>query len=84
MMAKPQFEPMTHQRVTAMSAQGARDFFGGAWFKTVCVGQALDPRNRFGARIYLLFRTESDWNKYQADEARYAAAKAIDAGEVKP
>jgi len=67
-MSKLEFEPMTHQRVTAMSAQGARDFFGGTWFKTVCIGQALGPRHRFGARTYLLFRTEADWRKYQAEK----------------
>ena len=54
--------------VTAMSAQAARDFFGGAFFKTLCVGQDLSPTKKFGARTYKLFRTEADWLRYQAEK----------------
>lgn len=68
MKKKLEFEPMTHQRCTAMSAQGARDFLGGTWYKTVCVGQALGSRYKFGARTYLLFRTRQDYEKYLKDQ----------------
>lgn len=74
MSSKLEFERDTHVRVTAMSAQGARDFFGGAWFKTICLGQALADKYRFGARTYLLFRTEADWNKYRAEKSAEASS----------
>jgi hypothetical protein len=62
---KIEFERIPYLLVTAMSAQGARDFFGGSWFKTLCVGQDTTPGKKFGARTYKLFRTEADWLEYQ-------------------
>ena len=62
---KIEYERIPYLLVTAMSAQGARDFFGGSWFKTLCVGQDTSPGNKFGARTYKLFRTEADWLEYQ-------------------
>lgn len=69
-MAALEFERIPYLSVIAMSPQGARDFFGGAFFKTVCRGQVAGPRWRFGAREYRLFRTEADWLQYQADRRK--------------
>lgn len=62
--AKIEFECMPYLTVTAMSAEGARAFIGGEFFKVQCVGQSTHPRDRFGARTYRLFRTANDWNEY--------------------
>ena len=61
-------ERLSHQRVISMSAQSARDFLGGSWYMTICIGQARDPKYKFGARIYLLFKTKSDYEKYKKFE----------------
>lgn len=62
---KLEFERVPYLLVTAMNAQDARDFFGGPFFKTLCVGQDTGRGKKFGARTYKLFRTEADWREYQ-------------------
>lgn len=68
-----EFERIPYLTVVAMSPDGAREFFGGSFFKVVSLGQALGPRWRFGAREYRLFRTEADWRQYQAERKEFSA-----------
>lgn len=73
-----EFEFDTCLRCTAMSAQKAREFFGGEFFRVVCTGQAIGAKYRFGARHYKLFRTEAAYNQHQAQGLLDAAHRRSD------
>lgn len=55
--------------VTAMNADAAKRFAMPNAFKVVCCGQAKGDRVRFGARVYKLFATAADYNRYLAGRA---------------
>jgi hypothetical protein len=64
------FERDHYLRVVSTNAASARAFAMPDAFLVVYAGQADSARYRFGARVYLLFQTESDYDAWIKEDGR--------------
>lgn len=60
----PGIEHMPYLEVVSMSVESAKAFAMPNAVKVECIGQADSTRYRFGARVYRLFSTWANWERY--------------------